>query len=170
MPTARVQCHFTLTDPQGKKTEFNESGFGYFDHNWGNHPLTATLDRWYWGRIAEPDMTVVYAKVWNLVPTYPTYKPCIFTYGDNIITCTEDIDIIEHDVITGLQDLTYTTRPTIEFLGGSGVKGDIQISNLEFLAEVPCYLRFSGVYKMDVETSAGRIKREGGKRFLSTWC
>ncbi|MFH0727090.1 MAG: hypothetical protein V2B19_12220 [Pseudomonadota bacterium] len=161
MPTAKVRVHLTITDSQGKTTEVNQTGFGYHDHNWGNHPLTQTLDRWYWGRIAEPDMTVIYAKVWNLVPSYPMYKPCIFTHDDHIISSTEGIDLIENGVLTGLQGLRYTTEPTVRFLEGSGVKGEIRISNLEFLSELSCYLRFSGDYDMDVETKYRRIKRQG---------
>ena len=161
MPTAQVKVHMTITDVGGKVTEINQTGFGYHDHNWGNHPLTQTLDRWYWGRIAEPDMTLIYAKVWNLVPSYPMYKPCIFTHGNHIVASTEQIDIIENNVISGHQGLVYTTEPTLVFLEGSGIKGEIQIRDLEMLSELSCYLRFAGSYQMDVETSQGRIKRQG---------
>jgi len=161
MPTAKVKVHITIAHSNGEKTEISQHGYGYHDHNWGNHPLTQTLDRWYWGRIAEPDITVIYAKVWNLIPYYPIYKPCIFIYAANIIASTEDIDLIENGVITGLQDLRYATEPTVQFLEGSGVKGKIRISNLQFLSELPCYLRFAGDYYMDVETGCGRIERQG---------
>ena len=165
IPTARVKVHFTLTTADGKTTVIDQEGFGYHDHNWGNHPLPHTLDRWYWGRIAEPDLTMIYAKVWNLVPSYPTYKPCVFTYQDKIITSTEDIDISENKVITGKQDLTYTVEATLTFLEGSGVKGDIEIKNLALLSELECYLRFTGEYKMDLETRFGKIKRQGKTMF-----
>ena len=161
MPTCKVKVNFTLIDKSGKTTEMNQTGFGYHDHNWGNHPMPQTVARWYWGRIAEPDMTMIYAKVWNHVPSYPHYKPCLLTYGEHIVTSTEEIDIIENKVVKGIQDLFYTTEPTVCFLEGSGVKGEVRITNLSYLSELACYVRFSGDYSMDVETAYGRIKRKG---------
>ena len=165
MPTARVKVDMTITHADGKKTQVKETGFGYHDHNWGNHPLPQTHNKWYWGRIAEPDMTFIFASVWNLIDDYPTYKPCVFTYKEDIIASTEEIELIENNVITGLQDLKYTTEPVIRFLEGSGIKGEVSIKNLEFLSQLECYLRFTGEYSMDVETSAGRIKRKGKSMF-----
>jgi len=57
--------------------------------------------------------------------------------------------------------MTYTIEPVVKFLEGSGVKGEIKISNLKFLGELSCYLRFAGHYSMDVKTAYGRIKRQG---------
>ena len=161
MPTCKVKVHFVLKDSNGKSMEIDQTGLGYHDHNWGNHPMNQTVDRWYWGRIAEPDLTMVYAKVWNLVQSYPEYKPCLLAYRGNIITTTEQIDIIEGKRIKGYQDLIYTTEPIISFLDGSGVKGEVKITNLSYLSELPCYLRFIGNYDMDIETAYGRIKRKG---------
>ena len=162
MPTAKVKVNMTFTDNQGRVTEVIQNGYGYHDHNWGNHPLPQTVDRWYWGRIAEPDMSIVFAKVWTLVPSCPFYTPCLFTYGDRIIASTEQIDLVENKIIRGgLQNLTYTTEPTVKFLDGAGVKGEMQIRNLDFLIGLECYLRFSGNYRLNVETAHGKIAREG---------
>jgi hypothetical protein len=161
MPTARVMTKLTVVDKAGKVTDIFSQGFGYHDHNWGNHPLMQTLDRWYWGRIAEPDMTIIYAKVWNIVPEYPTYSPMLFTQGDRIITSTEKIDILENDVITGEQGLQYATGLTVRFLEGSGVSGEMHIGSLKLIGGLTCYLRFAGDYDLDVETDSGRITKKG---------
>lgn len=161
MPTAKVTSRLTVIDKDGNAADISSCGFGYHDHNWGNHSLMQTLDRWYWGRIAELDMTIIYAKVWNIVPEYPTYSPMLFTQGDRIITSTEKIDILENNVITGEQDLKYATGLTIRFLEGSGVKGEMNISGLKLIGGLNCYLRFAGDYDLDVETDIGKISKKG---------
>lgn len=164
-PVAKVQATFKITDSEGKVNEISESGTGYHDHNWGNHPLSTTLERWYWGRIAEPDMNLVYAQVYNLVPSYPTYKPCFFSFGNNIVTATEEIEFVEDRVIEGVQGLTYAAEGRIRFLAGSGVKGEVKLYDMKLTSEQICYLRFTTKYNIDVETAYGRIKRDGNNMF-----
>lgn len=165
VPNGQVKASFKVTDSEGKVTAVSDSGYSYHDHNWGNHPLPATLEKWYWGRIAEGDMNMIYSKVYNLFPEYPPFKPCIFVHGKDIITSTEDIDFIEDKMVTGAQELTYASEGRLIFLEGSGVKGEVKIGNLQMVAEQLCYLRFAGDYSMDVETSIGRIKRDGRTMF-----
>lgn len=165
VPNGNVRAAFSITDQDGQETVVNQSGNGYHDHNWGNHPLPATLERWYWGRISEGDLNVIYAVVYNLVPSFPTFKPCLVTFGKDIITSTEEIDFIEDKTVTGVQDLTYASEGRIVFKEGSGVKGEIKVSNFKMVAEMLCYLRFVGDYSMDVEISGGKIKREGKTMF-----
>ncbi len=38
-------------------------GEGYHDHNWGDFNFTKYLNRWYWGRVTTPDLTMVFADV-----------------------------------------------------------------------------------------------------------
>ena len=161
VPNADVKAVFKITDATGKETVVNESGHGYHDHNWGNHPLSATVKKWYWGRISEGEFNMMFAVVNNLVPGAPPYKPCFSSIGNDIITCTEAIDFVEDKVITGVQDMTYATEGRIIFNEGSGVKGEIKVSNLKMVAELICYVRFVGDYAMDIETVRGPIKREG---------
>lgn len=163
-PNADVQASFKITDDSGRETIITESGYGYHDHNWGNHPLSSTLERWYWGRISEGDFNIIFAKVYNLVD-FPTFKPCIMTLGKDIVTSTEEIEFIEDKVITGVQGLNYAVEGRIKFLEGSGVKGEVKLFDMQLVNEMICYLRFTGYYSIDVETAYGRIKREGKTMF-----
>jgi predicted secreted hydrolase len=58
MPRARVDGTLQV----GNLT-WSVRGLGYHDHNWGEINLIDTISYWYWGRVASPDMTLVYASI-----------------------------------------------------------------------------------------------------------
>jgi hypothetical protein len=58
MPRARVEGTLKVGD-----LTWAVKGLGYHDHNWGELNLVDTIGYWYWGRVASPDMTLVYASI-----------------------------------------------------------------------------------------------------------
>jgi hypothetical protein len=152
-----------VTDADGKKTAVKQTGFGYHDKNWGNHPMVSTLKGWVWMRIADGDLTVVFAEVLNKVPSYPTYVPCVIAYKDKIVASTEAVEYIKTDINKGR--LAYPTVSTVKFLKDSGIKGEMKFYNLKPIYEKGVYIRTKGEYLLDIESKDTKFKKEGGMIF-----
>jgi hypothetical protein len=60
VPQPRARVTGTLTYGG---TEHQVEGEGYHDHNWGDFNFTKYLNRWHWGRITTPELTMVFADV-----------------------------------------------------------------------------------------------------------
>jgi hypothetical protein len=60
VPQPRARVAGTLTYGG---VEHPVEGEGYHDHNWGDFNFTKYLNRWHWGRITTPELTMVFADV-----------------------------------------------------------------------------------------------------------
>ena len=167
--TAKVKADITITDKKTGKTQtFKEKGFGYHDKNWGNHAMKATLKGWIWTRIAEEDLTVVFAEVPNIYGSsvFPTYLPCTIVYKGKIIAATEALDIIKGPV--GKFRLPCPTEMTVVFKPESGIKGTLKYYDLTpvICYEGSAYSRWTGKYALDIDSANdGKIKRDGTMLF-----
>jgi hypothetical protein len=162
---AKVKADIAITNKAtGSTTRIKENGFGYHDKNWGNHFGNDTAKGWIWARIAEEDLTIVFAEVPNRYASlYPTYQPCIIVHNGNVLAATETLDYMKGPAAAAR--LAYPTESTITFKPESGVKGTLKFYDLKMIYEKGPYSRMSGSWALDITTKYGKLQR-GGKKLL----
>lgn len=164
---AKVKAAIAITNKEtGKTTKIKERGLGYHDKNWGTHPMRAVLKGWIWTRIAEPDLAIVFTEVPIISGAF--IKSCIVFYKGKILATTDAMDIVKGPV--GNFRLPYPTETTVKFKPESGIKGTLKYHDLKLVNAYPgtAYSRWRGKYSLDIESKAGKLKRDGDVLFEYT--
>ena len=162
--TSKVKAEIEFTNKEtGKVTKVKETGMGYHDKNYGNHACTASMKGWIWAKVAEPDLTILFAEVPTIFTSlYPTAQPFFVIYKGNIVAATEAFDIVKGPA--GKFRLPYPTETTLVFKPESGIKGTLRFHDLKLVNcyEGSAYSRWLCSYSLDVESPKyGKIKRDG---------
>jgi hypothetical protein len=69
------------------------SGTAYHDHNWGNFELEEHFWGWYWGRIFDPNFTLIYGWVIPKETGAPIVSPFLLGKDGKIILGTDQITV-----------------------------------------------------------------------------
>ncbi len=74
--------------------QFDVSGIGYHDHNWGVGDMRRIVDHWYWGRVYADEFTLVYADV-TARERYGSHAstPVMLAFEDRIVLSTGEVEV-----------------------------------------------------------------------------
>lgn len=91
--------------------EWEVTGTGYADHNWGRGAMPRVIDQWHWGRLYTEDFTLLYA----VVATQEKYgnlqiMPVMLAEGDRVILSTGEVDFSEGPAV--YDETAGRTHPT----------------------------------------------------------
>ncbi len=64
-------------------------GLAYHDHNWGNCPMEDPFWGWYWGRLFDPNYTLIYGWVVPKEKDMPVVSPFMLAKGSEIVASTD---------------------------------------------------------------------------------
>lgn len=90
-PRAAVAGRMRIGDEQ-----WDVTGRGYADHNWGVGDMRRVIDRWHWGRLYAGEYTLLYA----VVCTQDAYgaaqiTPTMLARGDQVVLSTGEVEFDE---------------------------------------------------------------------------
>ena len=167
---AKVRGDISIINKEnGNTIHIDGVGFGYHDKNWGNHFSSNVVTGWIWTRVAEEDLTIVFAEIPNSygAAVYPTFQPCIMVHQGKVLTATESLEYVKGK--SSDSGPTYPTESTIHFKPESGIKGSLKFYDLSLVYERGPYARLTGRWLLDIESEYGELKR-GGKTLLFEYC
>ena len=160
-------------------------GEGYHDHNWGDFNFTKYLNRWHWGRITTPELTMVFADVVTRSTCGRVHMPLLLiARGDRLAFETYEMEWHYDDFqldSTGLQayprDLGFTLRRARRAAAASSFAPK-QVLGLDDLlkdakvpswaegvtgkaAAQPVYLRLDSTYEGEIDFGGETVQVSG---------
>ncbi|KAK1674947.1 hypothetical protein BDP55DRAFT_715992 [Colletotrichum godetiae] len=150
VPQGKVTATYTIAGESPVTVE----GDGYHDKNWGNAPLTETINHWYWGRGTLGPYTVISsANMFSEKHGSPMIKTFMVQNGDTVVA--DDASKVSFTA-DGIEIDDKVDRPVADTLR-FGYRNDGTVFSIEYFREETTmrqqmgggwYLRFAGGMKL----------------------